>query len=146
MTFVKYQTNNLFDNEGFVQMLEVRMNVRAMATEGGVVLDRDKFNAMPIACMPLWAYQNRRFINSDVHSIVLTPDKWPDVPDNFQYSLVLQDVDGGETVLESAPGYEYLCNECVRTYYAWKDEEPKTLVYVIDNTTGEVMFIQTEDY
>ena len=146
MTFVKYLTNNLFDNESFAQMLEVKMNVRAMAMADGVVLDRDKFNAMPITSMPLWAYQNRRFINSDVHSIVLTPDKWPTWNEQFQYSLILQDVNGSITALESAPGCEYLCNECVKVYNAWKNEEPETLVYVVDNTTGEVMFIQTEGY
>lgn len=66
--FVKYFTNVMFNREKFVDMLQCTMNVPAAVVDDGVILDREAFNAISAAHMPHWAFINRKYINSNLHT------------------------------------------------------------------------------
>ncbi len=78
MQYIKYFTNPIFNREQFVELLNTRMGVKAYAVSDGVILNRDAFNAIPGYEMPHWAWLNKKFINSELHTRPATPDEWPE--------------------------------------------------------------------
>lgn len=72
MNYIKYFTNPMFNRESFAAMLRERMNTAAREVEDGVILDKDAFNAVSAAHMPHWAFINRKYINSDLHTRAAT--------------------------------------------------------------------------
>lgn len=144
MEFVKYYTNPTFDREGFVEMLRLKMNVRAKAMEDGIILDREAFNAISPAHMPHWAYINKSNINSRLHTRPATPSEWPDLNCQYKYSLVLLS-EGSSTQLEQADGLEYIKEQADECAEFWRNEDIIGIA-VIDNSTGEVMHINELGY
>lgn len=137
MEFVKYYTNPTFNREGFVEMLQLKMNVRAKTVEDGVILDRDAFNAISPAHMPHWAYINRSNINSRLHTRSAMPSEWPDLYPQYKYSLVLIS-EGSSTQLEQADGLDYIKEQADICAEFWTNEDIIGIA-VVDNSTGEVM-------
>ena len=50
--------------------------MRSAEVEDGIILDLDAFNAMRVAYMPHWAYINRKFINSNLHTRIASEDEY----------------------------------------------------------------------
>lgn len=65
--YIKYNTNSLFNNEEFAEVLN-SLGVEAKAVNQGVILDREAFNQLKVSKMPHWVYMNRKFINSEYHT------------------------------------------------------------------------------
>lgn len=65
--FVLYKTNSSFNKELFAKRLREH-GVTAKATEHGVILDRDAFNAIPQYVLPHWLWVNKAIINSEYHT------------------------------------------------------------------------------
>lgn len=141
MEFIKYFTNPQFDNAKFADMLRLRMNVRAKAVEDGVILDRDAFNAASAAFMPEWAWLNKRYINSPLHTRSAEPAEWPDLTRTYRYLLAIMFEDNDACQLEQADGLEYISEQADMVAGYWRKEEGFSGVAVIDNNTGEIMHI-----
>lgn len=71
--YVKYLTNNLFNNEAFADLLNAK-GVEAKAVAGGVELDRTAFNNINNCDLPHWMYMNKKFINSEYHTIKVSKE------------------------------------------------------------------------
>lgn len=139
MEFIKYFTNPQFDNAKFADMLRLRMNVRAKAVEDGVILDRDAFNATSAAFMPEWAWLNKRYINSSLHTRPAEPAEWPDLTHTYRYLLAIVFDDKDTCQLEQADGLEYISEQADVVAGYWRKEDGFYGVAVIDNNTGEIM-------
>lgn len=90
MEFVKFFVGDNFDKKEFVDMLKYQMNVRAEEVDGGIILDRDAFNACPKHLMPMLAYANREHINSKVRTRRATVEEWLPVITFRKYSLCIK--------------------------------------------------------
>lgn len=60
---IKYNTNDLFDNKGFAELLS-KIGVKAEAVEGGTILDRDALMAIPRYMLPHLILMNLKSISS----------------------------------------------------------------------------------
>lgn len=141
MEFVKYFTSDMFKKEEFTDMIRVKMNVRAKVVEDGIILDRDAYNAVPVARMPHWAYMMKKYINSPLHTRPATPDEWPDLTPNYRYLLALLDKDNDPCQLEGSDGLEYIKEQADETACFWRKEDSFVGVAVIDTTTGEIVHL-----
>lgn len=139
MEFIKYYVNPTFKKESFVEMLRLKMNVRAKAVEDGIIMDREAFNAVSPAHMPHWAYINREHINNKFRTRPAAPSEWPDLYPQYKYSLVLVS-EGSSTQLEQADGLDYIKEQADICAEFWANEDIIG-VAVVDNATGEVMHI-----
>lgn len=103
MEAIKYFTNNIFDNKDFVNMLVRKCNIKAMPTDGGIILDREAFNAIPSGYLPHWAFINKKFINSEFHTRPATVEEAMMLTAPITYAIVVT-VDngkGGVTALDN---------------------------------------------
>ena len=141
MEFIKYFTNPQFDNAKFANMLRLQMNVRAKAVEDGVILDRDAFNAMEAGLMPQWAWLNKRAINSPLHTRPANPMEWPDLSHHYRYLLTIVFEDKAACPLEQSDGLEYISKQADMVADYWRKESGYYGVAVVDNETGEVVYI-----
>lgn len=135
--YIKYFTNPMFRGDEFVDMLKEKMNVRACVVEGGVVLDREAFNAVRVAYMPHWAYINRKYINSNLHT---RPAMLQEIPqaNKMHYTLMIY-ADNTDMELEQSDKLDYIKGQADTYAKMWRAAYEKFCVMVIDNTTGEVM-------
>lgn len=139
MEFIKLFTNPRFNNAEFADMLRLKMNVRAKAVEDGVILDRDAFNATRAALMPEWAWLNKQYINSPLHTRPADPTEWPELTHAYRYLLAIV-FDGKDACqLEQADGLKYISEQADMVAGYWRKEEGFSGVAVIDNNTGEIM-------
>lgn len=141
MEFIKYFTNPQFDNAKFANMLRLQMNVRAKAVEDGVILDRDAFNAIEAGLMPQWAWLNKRAINSQLHTRPAEPMEWPDLSHHYRYLLTIVFEDKAACPLEQSDGLEYISKQADMVADYWRKESGYYGVAVVDNETGEVVYI-----
>lgn len=72
MEVIKFFVNPMFRKDEFVDMLNDTMHVAAGAVDDGIILDREAFNAIKAAYMPHWAWLNKKFINSEFHTVPAT--------------------------------------------------------------------------
>ena len=141
MEFIKYFTNPQFNNAKFADMLHLQMNVRARAVEDGVILDRDAFNAMEAGLMPQWARLNKKAINSPLHTRRADPMEWPDLIHHYRYLLALISEDCDPRPLEQSDGLEYISRQADIAVNYCREEDGFCGVVVIDNDTGEIVYI-----
>lgn len=66
--YIKWFVGPMFRKRDFIKLLRYKMNVEAAEVSDGIILDKDAFNSMRVAYMPHWAYINRKYINSELHS------------------------------------------------------------------------------
>lgn len=66
--YVKWFVNPMFKKHDFIKLLRYKMNVEAAEVNDGIIIDKDAFNSVRAAYMPHWAYINRKYINSDLHT------------------------------------------------------------------------------
>lgn len=74
--YIKWFVGPTFRKREFIKLLRYKMNVRSAEAEDGIILDLDAFNAMRVAYMPHWAYINRKFINSNLHTRIASEDEY----------------------------------------------------------------------
>lgn len=66
--YIKWFVGPMFRKRDFIKLLRYKMNVEAAEVSDGIILDKDAFNSMRVAYMPHWAYINRKYINSELHT------------------------------------------------------------------------------
>lgn len=66
--YIKWFVGPMFRKRDFIKLLRYKMNVEAAEVEDGIILDLNAFNAIRVAYMSHWAYINRKFINSNLHT------------------------------------------------------------------------------
>ena len=74
--YIKWFVGPTFRKREFIKLLRYKMNVRCAEVEHCIILDLDAFNAMRVAYMPHWAYINRKFINSNLHTRIASEDEY----------------------------------------------------------------------
>lgn len=87
-TIKKFFTVVNFDREGFAAMLRETMDIRAVAVHDGVILDVTAYNEYKPAEMPVWAYNNKRHINSLVRTRIATDAEAELLKTAHQFALV----------------------------------------------------------
>lgn len=66
--YIKWFVGPMFKKRDFIKLLRYKMNVHSAEVEDGIILDLNAFNSIRVAYMPHWAYINRKFINSNLHT------------------------------------------------------------------------------
>lgn len=103
MEAIKYFVPEYFDRKAFTDMLVHKCNVKAVLTDGGIILDREAFNNIQMAYLPHWAYKNRKYINSGLHTRPATTEEAAMLAAPTSYAIVVT-VDngkGGVTALDN---------------------------------------------
>lgn len=133
--FIKLFCSPSFDTAGFVEMLTRCMNVPALETEGGVILDRDAFNAYPVKWLSRWACMNRKDINNPLRTRPAAPDEIPYEGFRYQGSLILN---RGTYYISGAHTAEEVLNEMLSLCPAMKQKYGEDYInaYVYDQFTG----------
>ena len=137
MEFIKFFTSPMFRKQEFVDMLKYQCNVRACIADDGIILDKEAFNDIKPGCLPHWAYLNRKYINSELHTRpatygeyhVLTKPRYSLVAVTTEENREIQESDNLATMKEQA-------NVCA---HVWRAVHELTAMYVVDNFTGEIM-------
>ena len=133
--FIKLFCNPSFNTVNFVKMLTSTVNVPAVETEGGVILDRDAFNNVPATWLPHWAYLNRKDINNPLRTRPATPDEIPYEGFRYQGSLILN---RGTYYISGAHTAEEVLSEMLSLCPAMKQKYGEDYInaYVYDQFTG----------
>lgn len=95
MEAIKYFTPEYFDRKAFADMLVYKCNVKAIPVSGGVIFDREAFNAIPAANLPHWAYINKKYINNEFHARSATEEEAAMLIAPVTYAIVVT-VDNGK--------------------------------------------------
>lgn len=137
MEFIKFFTSDMFRKQEFVDMLKYKCNVRACVTTDGIILDKEAFNAIHPGHLPHWAYLNRKYINSELHTRPATYDEYHALT-KPRYSLVAVTVEENREIQESdnLATMKEQANVCA---HVWRVVHELTAMYVVDNFTGEIM-------
>lgn len=88
MEAIKLFTNPMFKKEEFAEMLRDTMNVPTAVVDGGIILDREAFNAVPRYKMPHWAFMNRDDVNSKLHTRPATPVEAAMLNQHYNYTML----------------------------------------------------------
>lgn len=134
--FIKYFTSDIFRKEEFCEVLRYECNVKAAPTEGGIILDKTAFDAIPNWQLPQWVYANKRFINNKLHTIevdeveyeAVRPKHWALWVPQAHNSIVIRPVfedDDFHLIEEIADNWIRISN---------------ITVIIVNNTTGERIF------
>ena len=137
MEFIKFFTSPMFRKQEFVDMLKYKCNVRACVTTDGIILDKEAFNAIHPGHLPHWAYLNRKYINSELHTRSATYDEYHELT-KPRYSLVAVTTEENREIQESdnLATMKEQANVCA---HVWRVVHELTAMYVVDNFTGEIM-------
>lgn len=137
MEFIKFFTSPMFRKQEFVDMLKYKCNVRACVTTDGIILDKKAFNAIHPGHLPHWAYLNRKYINSELHTRPATYDEYHELT-KPRYSLVAVTAEKNREIQESdnLATMKEQANVCA---HVWRVAHELTAMYVVDNFTGEIM-------
>lgn len=95
MEAIKYFTPEYFDRKAFADMLVYKCNVKAVPTDGGIILDREALNVIRLAYLPHWVYKNRKFINSGLHTRPATTEETAMLTAPTTYAIVVT-IDNGK--------------------------------------------------
>lgn len=101
--FVKFFAPAWFERERFASLLNDH-GIDAVAVEGGVILARDAFNAIPSGELPVWAWLNKADINSPLHTRPIS-DREKDMVNSMFLFPTEADLYEGEPV-EDSRSYE----------------------------------------
>lgn len=140
--YIKYFTNPMFEREDFAAVLREKMNVRAKAVEGGVILDHEAFKAVRASHMPHWVFINRQYINDPLHTRPATPAEVESLRYSARY--IMQEYRSEEdtkTTIDADSDFSYLRRQAL----AYKKHYAETVcyvpkLYIVDTTTGEVVY------
>lgn len=140
MDMVKWWTPApTFNREGFAKMLRNNCGVPACAVTDGVVLDREKFNSIPLALLPAWAYQWREAINNRFKTRKATPDEWPNILMPGYYSLVIVMKDNTAIPSDSGDALSILRWTAEKIADAWRGEEDFCSAVIL-GPEGEILY------
>lgn len=137
MEFIKFFTSPMFRKQEFVDMLKYKCNVRACATTDGIILDKEAFNAIHPGHLPHWAYLNRKYINSELHTRPATYDEYHELT-KPRYSLVAVTTEENREIQES-DNLATMKEQADVCAHVWRVVHELTAMYVVDNFTGEIM-------
>lgn len=103
MEGIKFFTEGVFKGREFADMLVNKCGIKAVPVDGGVILDREAFNAVPAGNLPHWAYINKQYINSPFHTRPATEVETAMLIAPRQYALVvtIDNGKGGMMVLDN---------------------------------------------
>ena len=137
MEFIKFFTSPMFRKQEFVDMLKYKCNVRACVTTDGIILDKEAFNAIHPGHLPHWAYLNRKYINSELHTRPATYDEYHELT-KPRYSLVAVTTEENREIQES-DNLATMKEQADVCAHVWRVVHELTAMYVVDNFTGEIM-------
>lgn len=103
MEAIKYFTPEYFDRKAFADMLIYKCNVKAILTDGGIILDREAFNDIRLSYLPHWAFRNRKYINSSLHTRPATVEETAMLiaPTTYAIVVTVDNGKGGITALDN---------------------------------------------
>lgn len=139
MEFIKFFTNSMFNKAEFVDMLKYKCNVRACATDDGIILDRQAFNEIKASHLPHWAYINKQYINSALHTRPASYEEYHALT-KPRYTLVAVIADGENREVQMSDNLvsmESQANVCAEV---WRVVHELISMCVIDNFTGEIVY------
>lgn len=87
--FIKFFTSPTFNTQDFVHVLTHLVNVPAIETDGGVILDKDAFNRIPPSWLPHWVYLNKDAINNPLRIRPAYAEELPYTGFRYQGALLL---------------------------------------------------------
>lgn len=144
MEAIKLFTNPMFKKEEFAAMLRNTMNVPTAVVDGGIILDREAFNATPSYMMPHWAFMNKDDIRSEWHTRSATPEEaallTPHHSYNYAMLALFYNSDARELAQFNTLGDKEK-QQAELMARAYNDKYGFVSVVIIDNTADEVVWI-----
>lgn len=137
MEFIKFFTSPMFRKQEFVDMLKYQCNVRACIADDGIILDKEAFNDIKPGCLPHWAYLNRKYINSELHTRPATYDEYHALT-KPRYTLIAITAEENREIQQS-DSLESMKEQAGVCAQVWRVVHELTAMYVVDNFTGEIM-------
>lgn len=143
MEAIKYFVPDYFDRKAFTDMLVYQCNVKAVPTDGGVILDREAFNAIPAAHLPHWAYKNRKSINNGLHTRPATAEEAAmlTAPISYAIAVTVDNGKGGVTALDNgrSDSFEAIQKAAIRTAEALRNMPDFLSVTILGLEPGQTL-------
>lgn len=136
---IKFFTSKVFDNGKFADTLVLKCNVRAIAVEGGVVLDLDALDEIPVALLPEWVQILRDKLHSPLHTRAATSEEIYRLETGFgKPSYSLQVLHDGRWIKMICGNPQELISQA-EEYIRIAADDIEGIV-VLDESTGELLF------